>query len=325
MLLRDLRKFMNQEKSQDISIGQRDLLLLLMKYYSPHCKFTHDPKAVPDIIRKFKIGMMNEYNLQLEVQKVKDMYEQLRKEDFADKYDDSYVNIPNPAQNRGKYMMTRDQKELLQFTDNVIFYKKKMVELGKREEERPRVYINKLYTGLQDGGRQRDNSINYQNTIFYQRQPTLCDVAKAASQVLLKVYDADSRYIVDEKDYERVRFDNNNTSKKCGDHGLGADLLVDMKKESEQMINKFYDDLVDPKKKIPVEVQMSRLVDYIRKSSEPELVNLRKILKDQSEDRDMKYEELRELNPLILLKREPEDPSPYSEHQLKELTQKIQR
>ena len=39
----------------------------------------------------------------------------------------------------------------------------------------------------------------------------------------------------------------------------------------------------------------------------------------------MKYEELRELNPLILLKREPEDPSPYSEHQLKELTQKIQR
>lgn len=113
MLLRDLRKFMNQEKSQDISIGQRDLLLLLMKYYSPHCKFTHDPKAVPDIIRKFKIGMMNEYNLQLEVQKVKDMYEQLRKEDFADKYDDSYVNIANPAQNRGKYMMTRDQKELL--------------------------------------------------------------------------------------------------------------------------------------------------------------------------------------------------------------------
>lgn len=46
------------------------------------------------------------------------------------------------------------------------------------------------------------------------------------------------------------------------------------------MINKFYDDLVDPKKKIPVQVQMSRLVEYIRKSSEPELVNLRKILKD---------------------------------------------
>lgn len=47
---------------------------------------------------------------------------------------------------------------------------------------------------------------------------------------------------------------------------------------------------------------MEALVNHIRKSKEPELVRLRKILLDESKGRNMTFEELRKFNPLIFIK-----------------------
>lgn len=47
---------------------------------------------------------------------------------------------------------------------------------------------------------------------------------------------------------------------------------------------------------------MSALIDIIRNSHDKEFVELRQKLKDSSNQRDIKYENLRKLNPLIFLK-----------------------
>jgi hypothetical protein len=74
------------------------------------------------------------------------------------------------------------------------------------------------------------------------------------------------------------------------------------------MVNRsveYINELRDPKKnKISVKKQIDRLIDYIRSSSKPEAIELRKRLLDNSDNRDYSFDELRQFNPLIFLKAE---------------------
>lgn len=152
------------------------------------------------------------------------------------------MNNPNPNEDFEKYMMSEDINEMIQYVDKIIYYKKKMVKLGRRSPDEPRVYINKLFVGLAGDNQQVNRS--YRNTRFYQRQPKLCNIAKMASLILLKVYDEDDRYFVDEKDYERVLPSNIQTSKDCYEHGLGADNRMKEILENSKKVIKFQDDLL---------------------------------------------------------------------------------
>lgn len=133
--------------------------------------------------------------------------------------------------------MTEDIDEMIQYIDKVIYYKKKMENLGRRSPDYPRVYINKLFLGLSD--EQAEPKLNYRKTRFFQRQPKLCHIAKMASLILLKVYDEDERYYVEETDYDRVQMDNEATNKTCDDHGKGYDLLDQELKENKLLVAKF--------------------------------------------------------------------------------------
>ena len=150
----------------DISKIQKEKLLILFRYYSPQCKFTGDPDAMEEILRKFRAGSMNDYSLNQEVEHIQEQYEFLKKEDFADNYTEEYINNPDPITDFEQYMMSKDIDELMYKMDQLIYYKKKMIKLGKRDPDEPRVYINKLFLGLSHNG---PPSLSYRNTIFYQR------------------------------------------------------------------------------------------------------------------------------------------------------------
>lgn len=60
------------------------------------------------------------------------MYDIGCKEEFSKHYNDDYRNNPDPLNNNEHYKFSGTQEEIIEFTDNVIYFKNKMVAEGKR-------------------------------------------------------------------------------------------------------------------------------------------------------------------------------------------------
>ena len=77
--------------------------------------------------------------------------------------------------------MSSNPKEMIKFMDNVIYYKQKMIKLGKREPEDSSTFLNRRKAkGIEDGSAQCNRY-----TRRFQSQPeSICEVARIASRLL---------------------------------------------------------------------------------------------------------------------------------------------
>ena len=165
-----LRSLKMQKKDQ-LDLAVRDLLIELCQYFSANCKYTGDADYVMNLLFNYQRGMINLVSLKNELKDVKAKYIQMQLDDFCEKYAEiePYKLEEKPLENREKYTWTNNLKELLKFTDNVIYYKKRMVSEGKRKKQGKLVFINK--TEIDENGHADES---YKLTKFYQNQPRLC-------------------------------------------------------------------------------------------------------------------------------------------------------
>ena len=160
-------------------------------------------------------GFKPYYILEQDLNDLKLKYEIGAKEEFSKHYNDEYVHNPDPMNNYEPFFMGGSFEEIIKYTDNVIYFKKKMVKEGKREKETKLVYINKESKKFLNDVYSKTHLPAYTLTRFYQNQPQLCEVAKLGSQMLLKIYQGDDRFIIDPGEELRLDLDNLNVSKFC--------------------------------------------------------------------------------------------------------------
>ena len=127
-------------------------------------------------------------------------------------------------------------------------------------------------------------------------------MAKLGSRMLLKVYQEDGRYLIDPGEELRLDLDNLDVGKYCSQHGSGNDAEREHRLNAFKQSNAFYDTLKFHTHKVAIEKQVANLVELIKSSMEPEFKALRLELIDESKERDMNFEQMRKLFPLIFLK-----------------------
>lgn len=95
--------------------------------------------------------------------------------------------------------------------------------------------------------------------------------------------------------------------KYCSQHGLGNDAEREFRRQAFNKTNKFYESLINHSNKVALDKQVANLVELIKSSMEPEFKWLRHELRDQSKERNMSFEQMREIYPLIFLKDKKQD------------------
>ena len=78
--------------------------------------------------------MKPDFMLEQDLNNLKDKYIVGGKEEFSKHYKDDYVMNPDPLNNNDHLFMQGSLDDIIKFTDNVIFFKKKMVREGKRDK-----------------------------------------------------------------------------------------------------------------------------------------------------------------------------------------------
>lgn len=224
-------------------------------------------------------------------------------------------------------MWDQDPKKVLKFTDNVIYYKRKMEKEGKRVKEPPLVHIHKkdikqrdedaspifnirmtqnfsdaLSINTHNQAKREFQKFDYRNTKFYQNKPHLCEVAAITNKAMLDMYSWDKRYEVDENEYIRL---NKESWKSCTEHGSHNDLKLQRMAQFQMMTQRFYKDLFDPRHlKVKQGAQAQFLVSLIRDTeNEKDFQLIRKNLRDILDaKKDIQFKELNERMPLFFLK-----------------------
>ena len=108
------------------------------------------------------------------------------KEEFARNYIEEYVANPDPLSNRKRYewggsckqtaastagcpSKADNMQEIIDYMDNVMYYKNKMEREGKREKDERLVYINKIKVEEgQDEATIAERFARMRHTKFYQ-------------------------------------------------------------------------------------------------------------------------------------------------------------
>jgi hypothetical protein len=114
---------MKAKKGDEMNLKQKDALIELMQYYSESCKYTGDPNKLSYILEQFSIGYMNQIDLLKALNQVKDLYTQMKLDNFVANFKYEYEANENPIENIERYKMKNEIDEILKFTDNVIYYK----------------------------------------------------------------------------------------------------------------------------------------------------------------------------------------------------------
>ena len=196
--------------------------------------------------------------------------------------------------------------------DNVIYAKQKMIKEGKRSPQRAGIFLNRRDISKFTGSATRMPTCNRYTKEFQEQPSDICEVARVASRLLYQIYSTDERFTVDELERSRLGIGNSDDFivMDCEEHGGGLDATRAKKREAYLKAIAFYEDLKDPRhNKVNQDLQARTLIEKIKVSREPEFAELRKELLDMSENRNMKYEELRKLRPQIFLQnKEPMPP-----------------
>lgn len=201
---------------------------------------------IAELQRAAKKGVLQLMQLQLQHQSLKRDEDLKAKEAFANSYDDSIQIGPNPLENRDRYLMNGNAKEVIKYMDNIIFYKQKMIKLGKREPQDSSTFLNKKRAG----GQEVENTKCNRYTRRFQNQPkNICKVARIASRLLYQLYEHDDKYVIDDLEKARLGLGSQDSGEllPCEEHGGEVATAKENKRQAYLQAIAFYEDLKDPR------------------------------------------------------------------------------
>jgi hypothetical protein len=107
-------------------------MILILKYLSPLCKYTGNSSELEQAISKYGRGNKTSGELKQDIKRFKRIFDTGEKDEFSKHYTDVYLNNPDPLNDNDQYKFLGSKEDIIQFTDNVIFFKNKMISDGKR-------------------------------------------------------------------------------------------------------------------------------------------------------------------------------------------------
>ena len=80
-----------------------------------------------------------------ELERIKQHYHEVALRTFCEEYaiKEKYEQCMHPLEHVEKYKMPTSVVDMVRFTDNLVYYRKKMIESGERKPVEPLVFINR--------------------------------------------------------------------------------------------------------------------------------------------------------------------------------------